>query len=56
MTEEVTLISDKGLTTETYEKAKNSFDDNEIAQIIMQIGVINAWNRIAVSTRMMHEI
>ena len=56
MTEEVTLISDKGLTTQTYEKAKNSFDDNEIAQIIMQIGVINAWNRIAVSTRMMHEI
>ena len=56
MTEEVTLISEKGLTTETYDLAKAIFDDNEIAQIIMQIGVINTWNRIAVSTRMIHEI
>ena len=56
MTEEVTLISEKGLTTETYDLAKTIFDDNEIAQIIMQIGVINTWNRIAVSTRMIHEI
>ena len=56
MTEEVTLISEKGLTTEIYVLAKTIFDDNEIAQIIMQIGVINTWNRIAVSTRMIHEI
>jgi AhpD family alkylhydroperoxidase len=55
MTEEVTLISEKGLTSETYNLAKEKFDDNEIAQIIMQIGVINAWNRIAVSTHMVHE-
>ena len=56
MTEEVTLVADKGLTTKTYDLAKTIFDDNEIAQIIMQIGVINTWNRIAVSTRMIHEI
>ena len=54
MTEEVTLISEKGLTTETYDLAKAIFEDNEIAQIIMQIGVINTWNRIAVSTRKIH--
>ena len=56
MTEEVTLVADKGLTTKTYNLAKTIFDDNEIAQIIMQIAIINTWNRIAVSTRMIHEI
>lgn len=52
MTEEITLISNHGLTDETYEKAKQLFDDNHLAPIIMAITVINAWNRIAISTRM----
>jgi len=52
MTEEITLIHQKGLTSETYNKAKQFFDDNYIAQIIMAINIINAWNRIAISTHM----
>lgn len=52
MTEEITLISDKGLTEETFRKAKQYFDDAKIAQIIMAIVTINAWNRIAVSTHL----
>ncbi|MCJ7934993.1 MAG: carboxymuconolactone decarboxylase family protein [Chryseobacterium sp.] len=52
MTEEITLISHEGLTEETYQKAKSIFDDNQIAQIIMAIVTINAWNRIAVSTHL----
>lgn len=52
MTEEITLISDKGLTEETFQKAKQYFDDAKIAQIIMAIVTINAWNRIAVSTHL----
>ena len=55
MTEEITLIAKNGLTSETYQKAKENFSDNEIAQIIMQIVTINSWNRIAVSTHMVHE-
>ena len=55
MTEEVTMITTKGLSTETYQKAEKYFNENEIAQLIMQIGTINLWNRIAVSTRLMHE-
>lgn len=55
MTEEITLIANNGLTSETYQKAKANFSDNEIAQIIMQIVTINSWNRIAVSTHMVHE-
>ena len=52
MTEEITLIHDKGLSDETYKKAKQFFDKNAIAQIIMAIAVINTWNRIAVSTQL----
>lgn len=52
MTEEITLISHKGLTEETYDKAKRLFDEPQIAQIIMAIITINAWNRIAISTHM----
>lgn len=55
MTDEITLVSDQGLSDEAFEEAKKHFNDNEIAQIIMQIVTINAWNRIAVSTRMFHE-
>jgi|LSQX01.1.fsa_nt_gb AhpD family alkylhydroperoxidase len=52
MTEEITKIADNGLTENTYNEAKENFSDNEIAQIIIAIGVINVWNRIAVSTHM----
>lgn len=52
ITEEITLIHDKGLSNETYKKAEQFFDKNFIAQIIMAIVIINAWNRIAVSTHL----
>lgn len=52
MTEEITLISQKGLTEETYQKALEVFEESYIAQIIMAIITINAWNRIGVSTHM----
>lgn len=52
MTEEITLISQHGLTDETYARAEKLFDKNAIAQIIMAIVTINAWNRIAISTRL----
>lgn len=54
LTEEVTLIANKGLTDETYTALQKYFDDTTIAQAIVQVVVINAWNRIAVSSRIMH--
>jgi AhpD family alkylhydroperoxidase len=56
MTEEITLITDRGLTDKTYKAALELFDENSVAQIIMLIVTINAWNRIAVSTHMMHQV
>lgn len=49
ITEEVTLIHQNGLSDETYEKALQFFSENQIAEIIMAIITINAWNRIAIS-------
>lgn len=49
ITEEVTLIQLKGLSDETYEKAVQFFSENQIAEIIMAVITINAWNRIALS-------
>ncbi|KAA0129024.1 carboxymuconolactone decarboxylase family protein [Chryseobacterium sp. SN22] len=50
--EEVTLISQKGLSEEVYQKAKQIFNETQIADIIMAAVTINMWNRIAISTHM----
>ena len=50
MVEEITLISEHGLSDETYQVAQQFFSETQIGEIIMAIVVINAWNRIAIST------
>lgn len=50
MTEEITLISQQGLSEDTYQKAVKHFSGTEVAEIIMVVVTINAWNRIAVSS------
>ena len=50
MTEEITLISQRGLSKETYDKAIQQFGESGTAELIMAIVTINAWNRIAIST------
>ncbi|HWL00522.1 MAG TPA: carboxymuconolactone decarboxylase family protein [Parapedobacter sp.] len=50
VTEEVTLISQQGLTKETYETALETLGENYLAQVIVAIATINVWNRLAVST------
>ena len=52
MTEEITQISQHGLSAETYQKASQVFSEKQIAEIIMAIVTINAWNRIAISTQL----
>lgn len=51
LTEEVTLLP-TGVSDETYRRAEQFFDDHKMAEIIMTIALINAWNRIAVSTHL----
>lgn len=50
--EEVTLIHNKGVSDATYREAQNFFSEEKIAEIIMTAVVINAWNRIAISTNL----
>jgi len=52
ITEEVTLISQHGLSDELYNKAISLFGEEKTAQIIMAVITINAWNRIGVSLKM----
>lgn len=52
MTEEITLIHQQGLSEATYQQASGIFTETQIAQILMAIVTINAWNRIAVSTHL----
>ena len=52
MAEEITLIANGGLSDETYKNAKTLFDDQYIAQLIMMVVTINAWNRIAIATQL----
>jgi len=46
------LIANHGVSDETYKKAAQLFDEAFIAQIIMAVATINAWSRIAISTKM----
>jgi AhpD family alkylhydroperoxidase len=48
----VTLLPEAGLPEDVYEAAQEHFDDEELAQLIAACVVMNAWNRIAVSTHM----
>lgn len=54
LTEEVTLIP-QGVSDTTYNKAAALFGEKLLAQIIMAIVTINAWNRIAITTRLQPE-
>lgn len=52
LTQEITLIQKNGVTDNTYQRAKETFDETYLAQLIMAIVAINAWNRIAISTQL----
>ena len=55
LTEEVTLLSRGGVTGKTYDRVVSIYGEQITAQLIMQIVVINAWNRITVPTRSIYK-
>ncbi|MEV8568412.1 carboxymuconolactone decarboxylase family protein [Streptomyces sp. NPDC051322] len=52
LTEAITVLTDGFVPDEVYAHAARHFDDTELAHLISAITVINAWNRFAVTTRM----
>lgn len=54
LTDEVTLIAEEGLSEASYQQGLALLGETLLAQCLMQIITINAWNRVAVATRMEH--
>jgi AhpD family alkylhydroperoxidase len=52
LTEEVTLISNH-VSDETYAQAAKVLDETYLAQVILAIITINAWNRIGITTQLL---
>ena len=51
LTDAVTLIADTHVPAAVYDEAGRHFEPEELAHLIWQIVAINAWNRIAITTR-----
>lgn len=52
LTEEVTLVSQGGVSDATYQQAAALFEESYLAQALMAIVTINAWNRMAIATEL----
>lgn len=52
MTEAVTLVAGNSISDDLYAEVSRYFSANQIAQILIAIVTINAWNRIAIATKM----
>jgi AhpD family alkylhydroperoxidase len=53
LTDAVTLLAETRVPREVYDAAAEHFEEQELAQLIWRIVAINAWNRVAVTTRML---
>ncbi len=51
-TESVTLLSETRVPDDVYALARAGLDETELAALTMAVVVINAWNRVAVSSRL----
>jgi AhpD family alkylhydroperoxidase len=51
LAESITLLHETHVPDEVMEEARRHFDDEDLAKLIFHIVVINAWNRIAVTSR-----
>ena len=50
-TEAVTLVSETHVPDDVYEETKKHFSEQEIVDLTLAVGMINMWNRLAISTR-----
>ena len=51
LTDAVTAVSETHVPDDVWDEAAAHFEEGELAHLLVQIATINAWNRIAVSTR-----
>lgn len=55
-TDALTLVAQTRAPDADYEAVRAHFSEEDIAKMIVIIGTINVWNRIAVGTRMSHPV
>ena len=55
-TEAVTLVSETGVPDAAWKAVSAAFSEQEIANLTVAIGMINVWNRLAVSFRSLHPV
>ena len=49
--EAITLITDGHVADDVWERTRAVFDEHELSQLVLAITVINAWNRLSITTR-----
>ena len=54
--ESLTHIASDRAEDDTYAAVKAEFSDQELSDLTMAVAMINAWNRISVSTRKLHPL
>lgn len=54
--ESVTLVSQTGVPDDVYNAVRAVFSEEELAQLTIATATINVWNRIAVSSRLIHPV
>ncbi len=52
LAESVTLLSERRVPEEVYQRAEEEFDKDQLAQLIWAITVVNAFNRLAVTAEL----
>jgi len=52
LTEELTIVTNHGLSEETYEQAVDCFGEMMTAKLIIAVIAINSWNRLGISQRL----
>jgi alkylhydroperoxidase family enzyme len=55
-TDAVTRIADTHAPDDTYEALQAQFSDKEIVDLTILVGMINLWNRVAISFRNQHSV
>ncbi|MGF3055185.1 carboxymuconolactone decarboxylase family protein [Microbacterium sp. YY-01] len=50
-TEQVTLVSDGGVSDDVWQRLRQSFSEQESIDLLMAIAAINVWNRMNVTAR-----
>jgi len=49
LTEYITLISDKGVPDDLYQRVREYYDEKQYVDLVLTINQINSWNRISIA-------